>query len=270
MASSKETETLQDEAGQLRLVNCFKAHSQDNQTAGWSNLWDTDSSNLWDRGMPSPALIDFIEERVNPLTEDGRRKKALVPGCGKGYDVVMLALHGFDVFGLEVSETGASVAREYAQSELHSPQDYNFGSQFKESPGVRKGEVTILQGDFFKRDWESVTQFDLIYDYTFLCALHPNTRRHWAARMADLLAPSGQLVCLEFPLFKDPKMPGPPWGLRGVHWDLLAEGGDGIVGEDVKREEKGVFERLLYLKPERSYANGKGTDMLSVWIKKTT
>ena len=88
--------------------------------------------------------------------------------------------------------------------------------------------------------------------------------------MADLLAPSGQLVCLEFPLFKDPKMPGPPWGLRGVHWDLLAEGGDGIVGEDVKREEKGVFERLLYLKPERSYANGKGTDMLSVWIKKTT
>lgn len=104
MASSKETETLQDEAGQLRLVNCFKAQyvslplfssthdipmnkpptntstsSQDNQTAGWSNLWDTDSSNLWDRGMPSPALIDFIEERVNPLTEDGRRKKALVP-----------------------------------------------------------------------------------------------------------------------------------------------------------------------------------------------
>lgn len=78
----------------------------------------------------------------------------------------MLALHGFDVFGLEVSETGASVAREYAQSELHSPQDYNFGSQFKESPGVRKGEVTILQGDFFKRDWESVMQFDLIYDYT--------------------------------------------------------------------------------------------------------
>lgn len=55
--------------------------SPDDQTAGWSKLWDTDSSNLWDRGMPSPALIDFIEERVNPLTEDGRRKKALVPVC---------------------------------------------------------------------------------------------------------------------------------------------------------------------------------------------
>ena len=99
-------------------------------------------------------------------------------------------------------------------------------------------------------------------------------RRQWAGRMADLLAPSGWLVCLEFPLFKDPKMLGPPWGLKGVHWDLLAEGGDGIiggdVGEDAKGEGKGAFERLLYLKPERSYANGKGTDMLSVYVKKST
>ncbi|KAB8225036.1 S-adenosyl-L-methionine-dependent methyltransferase [Aspergillus novoparasiticus] len=274
MASSKEKETLQNAAGQLRLIKHFKAHSPDDQTAGWSNLWDTDSSNLWDRGMPSPALIDLIEERSNPLTEDGKRQKALVPGCGKGYDVVMLALHGFEVYGLEVSETGASVAREYARTELRNPQNYNFGSHFKENPEVGKGEVTILQGDFFKRDWEGGMQFDLIYDYTFLCALHPNMRRQWAGRMADLLAPGGQLVCLEFPLFKDPKMLGPPWGLKGVHWDLLAEGGDGLVsgdvGEDVKGEQKGAFERLLYLKPERSYANGKGTDMLSVWSKKST
>lgn len=78
----------------------------------------------------------------------------------------MLALHGFEVYGLEVSETGASVAREYARSELHNPQDYNFGSHFKENPEVGKGEVTILQGDFFKRDWEGGMQFDLIYDYT--------------------------------------------------------------------------------------------------------
>jgi hypothetical protein len=47
--------------------------------------------------------------------------------------------------------------------------------------------------------------------------------------MADLLAPPGYLVSLEFPLFKDPKLPGPPWGLRGVHWDLLAEGRDLLV-----------------------------------------
>ena len=78
----------------------------------------------------------------------------------------MLALHGFEVFGLEVSERGASVARDYARNELHSPQNYNFGSHYKVNPGVGKGEVTILQGDFFKRDWEDGMQFDLIYDYT--------------------------------------------------------------------------------------------------------
>lgn len=51
--------------------------------SAWSDLWDTDNSGLWDRGKPSPALIDLIEQRqhdlFHPLTADGRRKKVLVP-----------------------------------------------------------------------------------------------------------------------------------------------------------------------------------------------
>jgi hypothetical protein len=37
---------------------------------------------MWDRGKPSPALIDLVEYRkelFQPLAADGRRKKALVP-----------------------------------------------------------------------------------------------------------------------------------------------------------------------------------------------
>ena len=87
--------------------------------------------------------------------------------------------------------------------------------------------------------------------------------------MADLLAPAGQLVCLEFPLWKDPKLAGPPWGLNGVYWNLLAEGGNGIVdkSEDVQ-EPKGIFTRTLYVRPVRSYDSGRGMDMLSVYVKK--
>ncbi|KAF5863464.1 hypothetical protein ETB97_010096 [Aspergillus alliaceus] len=146
--------------------------------------------------MPSPALIDILEGRqdlLNPFTADGRRKRALVPGCGKGYDVVMLELHGFDVFGLEVSETGAEVAREYARSEFQSPKEYNFGSS-SSSSGVEAGQVAIIQGDFFKKEWKNRVRFDLIYDCMFLCAIHPTMRRQWAGRMADLLAPTGHLV----------------------------------------------------------------------------
>lgn len=85
-------------------------------------------------------------------------------GCGKGYDVVMLALHGFDVVGLEISQKGVSTAEEYASSELQSPQPYNFGAVgacTRES-----GSISLIQGDFFHPDATSGEKFDVIYDYT--------------------------------------------------------------------------------------------------------
>lgn len=82
----------------------------------------------------------------------------------------MLALHGFDMYGLDVSEKGVTLAREYAAAELAKPQAYNFGSAWasaeKESQARSQGKVEFLKGDFFKSDWEVGTQFDLIYDYT--------------------------------------------------------------------------------------------------------
>ena len=73
-------------------------------------------------------------------------------------------------------------------------------------------------------------------------------------------------------MYKDPKLPGPPWGLSGVHWNLLAEGGDGFASEEgdsgSKGQKRGQFRRMLYVKPARSYENGRGTDMLSVYVKK--
>jgi len=96
--------------------------------------------------------------------------------------------------------------------------------------------------------------------------------------MSDLLRPDGLLVCLEFPLYKDPTIEGPPWGVRGgAYWDVLVRGGTGIVtnhpiSQDVQDMQcdhgNGKFCRILYIKPERSYTAGKGTDMLSVWRRK--
>ena len=106
----------------------------------------------------------------------------------------------------------------------------------------------------------------------FLCALLPEMRKDWARRMSELLAPAGVLVCLEFPLYKDLKLPGPPWGLReGIYWDMLAAGGDGIIQDEeaaqaaTQTTTRGPFERLKYIKPARSYEVAHGTDMLSIW-----
>jgi hypothetical protein len=43
--------------------------------------------------------------------------------------------------------------------------------------------------------------FDLIYDYTFLCALDPRERARWAQTMRRLLKPGGgELITLIFPI----------------------------------------------------------------------
>lgn len=90
----------------------------------------------------------------------------------------MLALHGFDAYGLEVSEKGSKTADGYAASELKNPNRINFGEDGSWLEGQR-GSCEIVAGDFFKRDWESAcatsgaTGFDLIYDYTVRYKSYP-------------------------------------------------------------------------------------------------
>lgn len=111
----------------------------------------------------------------------------------------------------------------------------------------------------------------------FFCALPPDKRKVWAKRMAQIICPGGLLVCLEFPLYKDPSSAGPPWGVRGgVYWDVLVRGGNGILDSEISQEEQneyvnldgGDFTRELYIKPKRSYDAGRGTDMVSIWMRK--
>jgi hypothetical protein len=90
--------------------------------------------------------------------------------------------------------------------------------------------------------------------------------------MAELVKPGRYLVCLEFPLWKNNQAEGPPFGLHGVYWNLLAEGGDGKVErehmEDASSIRSGNFIRVQYLKPSVSFPQGRGTDMISVWKRK--
>lgn len=98
-------------------------------------------------------------------------------------------------------------------------------------------------------------------------------RKDWARRMADLLSPSGLLICLEFPMWKPLKAQGPPWGLNGVYSNLLRDGADGLVDESgqltASREDQGIFERILYWSPPQSFEQGREEDMISIWKLKT-
>jgi methyl halide transferase len=135
----------------------------------WEKAW-VEKITLWDRGFPNPALVDLLSTRRDLLGDsliqsDGqtRRKKALVPGCGKGYDVMLFASFGYDAVGLDGSQTAIEKAKELALEET---------DKYPLQPGIEsRGDVTFVVGDFFKNDWvkgssESDSKFDVIYDYT--------------------------------------------------------------------------------------------------------
>ena len=66
----------------------------------------------------------------------------------------------------------------------------------------------LSTGDFFESG--AAQAYDVGYDYTFFCALHPSKRQEWAQTWHKRLAPSATLVTLIFPI--DPSInEGPPW-----------------------------------------------------------
>jgi methyl halide transferase len=131
---------------------------------GWDDLWQKGDFLPWDRFAPSPALVDTLVNHHGVIGNhevNGRRKKALVPGCGRGVDVLLLESYGYDTVGLEYSAKAVEECERFAKER---------GGEYEVK--VKGGSRKFVQGDFYKDDWlEKVDMkqgetFDLIYDYT--------------------------------------------------------------------------------------------------------
>lgn len=81
----------------------------------------------------------------------------------------MLALHGFDTWGLEISSTAVLTAQRYSAEQMKDPSSGNFATS-EEIEKFEAGTINFIRGNFFENDWESAVpgekMFDLIYDYT--------------------------------------------------------------------------------------------------------
>jgi len=257
--------------------------------------WDScyrESFHPWDRAGPSLALADLLIQRsdlippsqqpVDSVPAGGvvKKKTALVPGCGLGHDVLLLASFGYDVTGLDVSETAIEQARRQQKTAEEQ-------GQYPTKEGVVRGSITWLNADFFSEDWSANAgadgsgKFDLVYDYTFLCALPLDLRPRWAQRITELVHHKGRLVCLEFPSGKALRDGGPPWGVNPEVYEALL----GAPGEPIAYDDKGdgsvvsipspkprdyALHRLSIIKPPRTHKAGTGDDgsikdFISVW-----
>ncbi|KAJ9121741.1 hypothetical protein QFC22_002362 [Naganishia vaughanmartiniae] len=178
----------------------------------------------WDKAAPHGALVQLLKESgsdgVPTIPKEGL---ALVPGCGKGYDVLLLAQRGLDSTGLDVSPIAVEQANEYLEEQQAS------------SPLNHKTEVKLASFFHWKRP---IDGYSLIYDYTFLCALPPSLRPEWAETMTRLAAPTGMLITLQFPLDGPEREGGPPYSLWDeLYHDLLDKDWEMVFQRDVKKEE---------------------------------
>ncbi|EFN58584.1 hypothetical protein CHLNCDRAFT_140753 [Chlorella variabilis] len=191
----------------------------------------------FDGSQASPALAHALAS--GDVSVAGKR--VLVPGCGRGYDVVEFARSGAQyTAGLELVPQAQQEAANYVAGQL------------SEEGGAR---AQVFVGDFFKWQHESVPSWDVGYDYTFMCALHPTMRPDWAAAWARYLAqPGSQLVCLAFPLNSDSET-GPPWAVTVQQY------------KDLLRPHGFVCEREEPVPPERSHAGRGGRECMLVFSR---
>lgn len=204
----------------------------------WDNLWKAGvkPGERWDQGFTHRMLKHLLENKE--VNVSGLR--TLVPGCGRGYDVVQFAASGAaSSTGLEVSPIAVSEARSYINSLVGM-------DAIKES-------AHIVEGNFFTYE-DPAGAFDVGYDLTFFCAMHPTMRATWASSWARLLKPQGLLVTLCFPVdpSKDPNM-GPPFAVTPeLYTEFLTAAGF-------------VCERLTQIPEEMSHPSRAGKEWLGLW-----
>lgn len=114
------------------------------------------------------ALDDLLtnHRELFPAVKSGDPKpRALVPGCGRGHDVLLLSAFGYDVTGLDVSEAGLHEAAENQRLNGGEP---IYAARDREGAVTEKGSVAWMKADFFDEQNSSLEpgSFDLIYDYT--------------------------------------------------------------------------------------------------------
>ncbi|PWW71788.1 S-adenosyl-L-methionine-dependent methyltransferase [Tuber magnatum] len=223
----------------------------------WVDLWEGGEFLPWDKGMANPALVDLLkQQKESPIfvAHDFKSgtKTALVPGCGRGYDVLLLARYGYHAVGVDISAKAIDNAKEWIDNEIKRLR--------AAGEPLPTGRIDLISGDFFKDDWVAKIGinvnggFDVIYDYAFLVSLNPILRTKVAARMHQLLAPGkGVLIALEYPLFRPFETGGPPYGISSRDYDRLFGG---------------RFLKALHYMPKRTHKVGEGSDMVSVWVKR--
>jgi SAM-dependent methyltransferase len=135
---------------------------------------DPRSPGFWDARYlkgKTPWELTEIPSRLRTFLRDVNGLQVFIPGCGTGPEIAAFLAAGCTVTAIDFSPTAVDQARRKPEN---------------------KGAV-ILKEDFFDLD-PRLGGFDLVYERTFLCALHPSRWPQYISIIHSILAPQGSLV----------------------------------------------------------------------------
>ncbi|WVW81177.1 hypothetical protein I302_103168 [Kwoniella bestiolae CBS 10118] len=201
----------------------------------WEDRWKEGRTG-WDQSRSHLSLVSLLRSEL--LAELGipRKGKALIPGCGTGYDVHTFATVGLDAVGLDLAPTGVEKARDWLSKQP-----------------ATTGTTEVICTDFF--EYTPQGKFDLIYDYTFLCAIPPSLHSSWASQLYHLSNPNARLITLMYPLPPVNNDP-PPWPLTVDQYHELLD-----------KHWKLVWDREVP-KEEMRTTGAKGGESIAVWKRR--
>lgn len=182
----------------------------------------------WDKGEPSPGLVDFLENE--PLAG-----AVLVPGCGFGHDVRAIAARGdaVEVVGLDVAPSAVAEA----QRRCRWPAErYELANLFDLPAQLRN-------------------RFDWVWEHTCFCAIDPSQRVEYVEAVAGALKPGGQFLAVFYlnPYDEEHREGGPPFG---------------VSVEEIERQFQPFFVWEKSWVPVRTYPERAGREWMAKMRKR--
>jgi len=190
----------------------------------WQRHYDENDLG-WDLGQVAPTFVSLLESNtISPC-------KTLVPGCGRGHEVIFLAENGFDVTAV----------------------DYSIGAFNHLNSTILERKLNnskVLNLDFFQLDSTHDGLYDLLIEQTFFCAISPFQRPLYVETVTRVLKKGGMIAGL---FYHTGQEGGPPFNTTQDH---------------IIKHFSGSFEIRELVRAKNSAEKRKDKEWLAILIKR--